>query len=125
MISWPEVILTLELTPHFPGMAQMPPIKGFYCGDMMSDVLARACRGDVWLTIQRHQNVVAVASLVGISGVVITGGRSPLPETVDLALREGIPLFSTHLDSFHAAGRAYRLLLAAGWPERRRGGGQF
>ncbi|MGQ9557557.1 MAG: DRTGG domain-containing protein [Desulfurispora sp.] len=121
MISWLDVIKALQLFSHCPGMERMPSIRGFYCGDMMSDVLARAGRGDVWLTIQRHQSVVAVASLVGISGIIITGGRQPLPETVALAQREGIPLFSTHLNSFQAAGRAYRLLLEAGWLEQQGG----
>ncbi|MDQ0287210.1 hypothetical protein J2Z49_002331 [Desulfofundulus luciae] len=114
LIDWREIIAELELTAHHHNALALPPVYGAYCGDMMSDVLARARRGSLWITIQRHRNVIAVASLVGLSGVVISGGRVPPPDTVALAEKEGVPLFSTPLDSFHAAGRLYYLLTRVG-----------
>ena len=114
MIDWQEIVAALELTPHHSKDLPLLPVRGAYCGDMMSDVLAHARRGDLWITIQRHRNVVAVATLVGISGVVVTGGRVPPEDTVALAEKENLPIFSTPLDNFQAAGRLYQILAKAG-----------
>ena len=38
-------------------------VTGAYCGDLLSDVMANAAKGELWLTIQSHQNIVAVAVL--------------------------------------------------------------
>ena len=45
-------------------------IEGGYCGDLLSDCIANAKEGSVWVTIQSHPNTVAVAVLVGIPCIV-------------------------------------------------------
>ncbi len=44
--------------------------------DLLSDVYAGAKEGDLWITLQLHQNIVAVAFLNNLAGIVIVGGRS-------------------------------------------------
>ena len=39
--------------------------------------MANARDGQVWLTIQVHENIVAVALLTNVVGVIITGGGGP------------------------------------------------
>lgn len=110
MSMWEEIIKSLELT-----MVSAPEIpkrlvQGAFCGDLLSHALANAAPGDIWITIHRHRNVIAVAALVNLSGVVITENRPPDPDTLAAAEQEGIPLFTTALTNFQAAGRLYHIL---------------
>ncbi|WP_341473694.1 hypothetical protein [Desulfofundulus thermobenzoicus] len=118
--TWEEIIKTLHLTPYTP-MDGNREITGAYCGDLLSDVLARAQPGNLWITIQRHRNVVAVASLTGLAGVIISGGRVPNPDTIEAAMKEQLLLFSTPLDNFTAAGKLYWLLQKPCHGHRERG----
>lgn len=85
-------------------------ISGGYCSDLLSDVMANARQGNLWITLQTHQNVVAVASLVGLSGIIITRGLTPDQETLAKAGQENILILSTPLPSFTVAGKLYQLL---------------
>jgi hypothetical protein len=38
-------------------------VKSGYCGDLLSEVIANAPEGCAWMTVQGHQNIVAVAVL--------------------------------------------------------------
>lgn len=85
-------------------------ISGAYCSDMLSDVIANARAGDVLITILTNRNVIGVAVLVGLAAVIITGGRLPEESAVEAAKRENIPVFTTIMNNFEAAGRVYQLL---------------
>ncbi len=85
-------------------------VTGAYCSDMLSDVIGHASEGQVWLTIQTHQNVAAVASLLNLSAVVVTAGKEPSAELLAKAQREGTPILTTDRTTFEAAGRLYALL---------------
>lgn len=81
-----------------------------YCSDLLSDVMANAEKDSVWITLQTHPNIIAVASLIGVSAVIISRGASPDQETIDKAVRENIPVLTTKLPTFEAAGIIYSLL---------------
>jgi predicted transcriptional regulator len=80
-----------------------------YCGDLLSDVMANAKRGGVWLTIQSHQNIVAVAALRELAAIVLVNGRTPDEETKAKAEEEGIPILLSPLSSYALAGKLYEL----------------
>jgi predicted transcriptional regulator len=82
-------------------------IQGGYCGDLLSDVMANAPTGCIWLTVQTHQNIVNVAVLHEMAAIVLTGGRTPDQETVDRANQEGIPLLLWPNSAYDLAGRAH------------------
>ncbi len=84
-------------------------VTGGYASDLLSYVMARAKEGNVWVTMQSHINVVAVAGLVNLAGVIITEGTKPEPATLEKANQEGIPLLATRLTTYVAAGRLYEL----------------
>jgi predicted transcriptional regulator len=67
-------------------------IKGGYCGDLLSEIMGNAPVGCVWLTVQGHQNIVAVAVLREMAAIIITGGQAPDDETIKKADQEGIPI---------------------------------
>jgi len=79
-------------------------IQGGYCGDLLSDVMGKAPNGCIWLTVQRHPNIVAVAALKEMAGIVLTGGNNPDADTVLRADQEGIPLLLWRSSSFELAG---------------------
>ena len=81
-----------------------------YCSDLLSDVMANAEKDSVWITLQTHPNIIAVASLLGLSAVIISRGAVPDQETIDKAVKENIPLLKTKLPTFEAAGIIYSML---------------
>ena len=82
-------------------------ITGCYISDLLSDVLAHAEPGVMWLTIQAHRNVVSVAATKDIAVVLFTCGRRPEPKIVAEAEEEGVALLSTRLSTYEAAGRLW------------------
>jgi predicted transcriptional regulator len=87
-------------------------ICGGYCGDLLSNVMGKSPEGCVWLTVQTHQNIVAVAVLKEMAAIVITGGYEPDKETVEKADMEGIPLLLWDGSAFDLAGRIYSFISA-------------
>jgi len=86
-----------------------PEVRGGYASDLLSDVMANAQDGDVWVTLQRHVNIVAVAELKNLAAIVIVNGRQPEAETRARAAEHGVAIVVTSLSAFEAAGRLYQL----------------
>jgi len=83
-------------------------IQGGYCGDLLSDVMGNAPIGCIWLTVQTHQNIVAVAVLREMAAIVLSGDQQPDQETVDKANEEGIPILLWPAAAFDLAGQVYQ-----------------
>ncbi|MGE5620134.1 MAG: DRTGG domain-containing protein [Sphingomonadaceae bacterium] len=75
-------------------------ITSGYVGDLLSLVMARAPFGSVWVTVQGHPNVVAVAVLVGISAIIVSEGARIDAATLEKADQEGIPILSSAATSY-------------------------
>jgi hypothetical protein len=84
-------------------------VTGGYASDLLSCVMAKAQAGNVWVTLQGHPNVVAVASLINLAGVIITEAVVPDPVTIEKAEEEGIPILTTDLTTFAVVGRLFNL----------------
>lgn len=87
-------------------------VTGCYISDLLSDVMAHSKDGELWITLQTHPNIVAVAVIKGLSCIVITNGRSPEPDTVKKAESENITILTTPKTTFETAGLIYNLLMA-------------
>lgn len=85
-------------------------VRGGYVGDLLSDVMANGREGDLWITRQIHQNIIAVASLKDLAGIILVRGAEPAADTLEKAVRENIPLFTADLAAFEMAGRIYELI---------------
>ena len=109
MMTVRQVVERLELSVRAGGQGADNEVRGGVVCDLLSVVMSKAAKGDLWITVQCHPNVVAVAVLAGLSGIVITHGFEPEPETVAKAEEEGIPLLTTLASSFEVAGRFYAL----------------
>ncbi len=83
-------------------------VTGGYVSDLLSDVLAHADDGVLWVTLHIHQNVVAVATHKDLAGIILVQGRDPEKETVIKAEQEGIPIMVSSLSAFELVGRLYK-----------------
>jgi hypothetical protein len=83
--------------------------SGAIVGDLLSYIMANGQAGQVWVTVQGHANVVAVAALAGLPAIVIAAGFEPEEETKERAQEEGIGLYLSADTAFSLAGRLYEL----------------
>lgn len=84
-------------------------ITGGYAGDLLSDVIANSAAGNVWITMQVHVNIVAVAVLKELAAIILVNGRKPAEETLQRAREEKIPILSGSARAFEIAGRLYAM----------------
>ncbi len=75
-------------------------ISGGYAADLLSCVMARAKTGNIWATLQAHPNVVAVATLLDLAGIIITEGAPVDEDAINKANSEGMPLMTTPHTTF-------------------------
>jgi predicted transcriptional regulator len=112
MLTLKQIISELDLKTYCGEDFTIRPVSGGYCGDLMSDVLANAEAGRLWITVQMHSNIAAVASLKELCGVIIANGKQPAPETIQKAEGEKIPILGSSLSSFELAAKISALLAA-------------
>lgn len=74
-------------------------ITGLYCGDLLSWVMSHAEAGDLWCTVLTHVNIVAIASLLKLSCIVICEDAPIEKETIVKANQENINILITKLKS--------------------------
>ena len=75
-------------------------VTGGYASDLLSCVMAGARKGNVWVTLQAHMNVIAVAALLELACVVITEGAALDSEALARADQRGVVVLSTEQGSF-------------------------
>jgi hypothetical protein len=85
-------------------------VKGAYASDLLSDVMGKAREGDLWITMQTHKNIIAVASLKDLSAILIVNGGKPAEETIAVAEQEGVILLGTGDRSFSTCGKLYKMM---------------
>lgn len=85
-------------------------INGGYTSDLLSDVMGNAGEGDIWVTLQTHKNIMAIASLKELAAIVLVKGFQPEEETMAESETEGIPILSTSKQTFEITGAIYELL---------------
>jgi len=107
-----EIAQELGLAVRAGGRALSNEAHGGYASDLMSDVIANAREGDLWITLQTHQNIVAVASMKELAGIVLVNGREPEADTLSKAVEEDVALLVSDLPAFELSGRLYNLALS-------------
>lgn len=85
-------------------------VTGGYCSDLLSDVMGNADEGHIWITIQVHKNIVAVAALKELSAILLVKGLKATDEAIEAANEQGIPILQTDESAFEIAGRLYNLI---------------
>ena len=100
--------LSLEIKTGKEGLQN--DVTGAYVSDLLSDVMANSKDGNIWITLQTHLNIVAVAGLKNLAGIIIVGNRKLQEEVLQKAEAEKIVVMTTPLPAFEAAGKLYQLL---------------
>ena len=103
------LIERLDLTIHTGRDELARAVGGGYAGDLLSDVIAHGRKDQVWVTIQIHPNIVAVAVLKELAAIIVANGREPAAEMVDRARKERVPILGSTLTAFEIAGRLHGL----------------
>jgi hypothetical protein len=104
-----DLATRLELKVHTAGTPLERPVLGGYVSDLLSDVIGHGRKDNLWVTMQVHPNIVAVAVLKELAGIVLVNGREPAAETLQKAEREGVPVLGTRLSAFELVGQLYGL----------------
>ncbi len=112
--EFPAVInsLNLQLVTHTGDM--QTEVTGGYASDLLSNVMGQAEPGMVWVTMQGHKNVAAVASLIGLAAVIVAGGAPVEEDTLKKADANNINIAVTSLPAYVVAGQLYALGITNG-----------
>ncbi len=81
-----------------------------YTSDLLSDVMGNISSGAVWITLQSHKNIMAVASLKDVSAIIIVNGFKPETDTIEQSNNENIPILLTNKTAFEISGELFSLL---------------
>jgi len=100
--------LELEVLTEKTNISTITPING-YVSDMLSCVMTGAKKEGIWVTLQAHNNIVAVACLLDLAAVIITEGVKPDDATIQKANEEGVALLSTPHNSFFVVGKLWEM----------------
>ena len=78
-------------------------ISGVYICDLLSWVMSHANKGNAWITVMSHANVVAVAALLDLGCIIVPEEIEVDPDALKKAEAEGIPILSTPLNAYQIA----------------------
>jgi len=105
-----ELVKILGLQVLTGDVNQDEQIKGGYVSDLLSDVIANSPENSVWVTVQRHVNILGVAKLRSIVAIITPRNLKVENDVIERAKAEGIALLRTGLTAFEVSGELYGLL---------------
>ncbi|HZJ83195.1 MAG TPA: AraC family transcriptional regulator [Clostridia bacterium] len=80
-----------------------------YCSDLLSRVMANGPENGLWITVQTHTNIIAVATLLDLHCIIIPENIEVDENTIEKAKEEDIVILSSPLSAFELSGRLYEL----------------
>ena len=104
-----DVVAKLELKVLTEGEGLGREITGVYASDLLSDVIAHSQAGNLWITLQTHPNIIAVATLKELTAIILVNARTPDEDTLAKGREEKTVLLSSRLPTFELAGQLYEL----------------
>jgi hypothetical protein len=113
-----ELVTAMNLRVFEPGNNMNRNLAGGYASDLLSDVMGYAKQDQVWITLQNHLNVIAIASLKDIAAVILVHGQEPAEGMLTRAREEGITLLGTESDTFITSSNVYMSLYQNGTSPR-------
>jgi hypothetical protein len=100
--------LELNILTQPKDFSEITPTTG-YTSDLLSCVMAGAKAKCLWITLQAHVNIVAVAALLDMSAIIITEGAQPDAATIVKANAQSIPLLSSSRTTFDIVGELWEM----------------
>jgi hypothetical protein len=71
--------------------------------------MAGAKNNYLWITLQAHLNIVAVAALLEVAAIIITENALPDPATIAKANEQGVILLSTSKPTYEINGKLWEM----------------
>lgn len=84
-------------------------MKSAYAADMMSDVLKSCETGALLITGLINQQVVQVAEIMDLKGIIFINGKEPAQDVIDKAYSIKLPLLSTEMNMYEVCGILFNL----------------
>lgn len=78
-------------------------VKNGYTSDLLSDVMANMDDESALITIQAHQNTIAVAGLKNAPLIIFCNNRPIETDVIEAATKQGITILSTQDNQFMAS----------------------
>lgn len=100
--------LNLSVLTEAKDFAGIAPTGG-YSSDLLSCVMAGAKKGNIWITLQAHLNIVAIAALNEVAAIIITEGAQPDAASIARANEQGVILLSTQQPTYEINGKLWEL----------------
>jgi hypothetical protein len=100
--------LNLNVLTQSRDFASIRPTGG-YSSDLLSCVMAGAKKGYLWITLQAHLNIVAVAALNEVAAIIITENAQPEAASIEKANQQGVILLATPLPTYEINGKLWEL----------------
>ncbi len=104
-----EIIDKMELKTRTDSVLFDAEISGGYASDLLSNVMGQGEPGMIWVTMQGHQNIVAVASLIGLAAIVVAGDAPIEEDTLKKAVQNDVVVLSTEMSAYDTIGKMYEL----------------
>lgn len=89
-------------------------VTGGYSSDLLSWVMAHANEGNIWVTVQSHQNIIAVAVLLNLSAIIIAEGVEVEDSVLQKAEEEGVPVLTSSAPVYRICGEMYQMGIKEG-----------
>jgi predicted transcriptional regulator len=105
-----EIVKELGLKVFTGGGLDARKVNGAYVSDLLSDVMGHSKEGELWITLQSHANVIAIAALKELAAILLVKGIEPESVVVDKAREEGVTLLGSNEDTYSITGKLYQLL---------------
>lgn len=85
-------------------------VAGGYVSDLLSDVMGFAKEGNVWVTLQTHKNIMAIATLKELAAVILVKGFKPEEDAMEVSNDEDIPILGSSEQTYELCGKLYNLI---------------
>ena len=83
--------------------------ENVYIGDLLSIVMAKAKEQSIWLTIQTHLNILAVAELLDLACIIVVEGMDIEEQTINKSNELQIPILRTKSPAYDIACKLHDL----------------
>lgn len=104
-----EVVEALKLEVLTGDCGMDRDVNGAYCCDLLSWVMSHTSKENIWVTVQIHPNIVAVAVLLELSCIIIPEGISLEEVTIEKAVKEKIPILLSRENGYEICCRLKEL----------------
>lgn len=85
-------------------------ISNVYIGDLLSIVMTKCEENNLWITSQTHMNIVSVADLNDVAGILIVGDVELEKSLIEKAEEFGVSLMTCEEEAYEIACRIGEVL---------------